>query len=974
MSKQGWERLEELFARACDVPESAREQFAARHCADDPVLHSELLALLRADVVATGFLEAPLRIDNDATVEPLALAAGSRLGAWRIARPLGRGGMGEVYEVFRADGAFEQRAALKLLRREASAQIERFHAERNILGRLDYPGIARLLDGGVATDGRPWAVLEYVEGQTITAWCAARSADLTARLGLFTQVCEAVAYAHSNLIVHRDLKPSNILVDATGRVRLLDFGIAKLIDPASGAASDVTQLPLTPDYCAPEQLAGGAVTTATDVYALGVLLYELLTGAKPWSAQGLPLARAVRMLTEASAPKPSSVAATNSTAPVPARLLRGDLDAIVARCLRKEPAYRYATVDALKQDIDCYLQGRTVAARDGTRLYAFGRFVRRYRWGVAGVATLILALAGGIAATVWQAKRAEQQAARAEAEVHTSNAVKNFLTSLFKAAGPEEALGRKLSATDLLDAGFKRVESELEGEPQVQVELLATLGRIYLQLKEYEQARVVSKLGYELTSQSTDEQTRLLLEKNLIDSLIPDIELDSARASEMKGLLDELIRELEGLPQSRQQLLPKSLATRSDMKLILGDYPGAEADARKAVAAAHTIGDTDDALSTALEVLGDALVYQAHFDEAIKTYREAIEICVRTMNPKSPGLLGLRSNLGNALTRAEQYGEAVTLLRDVLDKQREVLGPTNRSYAKTLKFLLLALSGAGQFKEAEQLGDEAVPLFEKVYGKDSVHMATLYSRLAVMKASQGRYDAAAAYAEQELRIDEKIYPPANEQLLIARRNMTAFKLYSGDLDGAQIELDRMLKSNSEDTYSLLYLGTLKRIRGDALNAEDKHQTALKLAARVDSPAGALALRLHTQLACDQRNLGKFGAARENAKFVLDALSSKHMESSDQALYARFLIAQIDYMEGNIERALPVFEELQPLGDRKQRYWRGAEVDLMAGLSQRKLGGKFHESANATIARARKAFADIKPIDPFFVSLLHGNVK
>jgi len=681
MPRLNWKHLEELFARACALPESEREPFAVKHCANDPVLCSELLTLLRADtaVVASGFLEAPPLLGDDTTVELQALAAGSRLGAWCIARPLGRGGMGEVYDVFRADGTFEQRAALKLLRREAVAQIERFHAERNILGRLDYPGIARLLDGGVAADGRPWAVLEYVEGRPITAWCALHNADLSARLGLFVQVCEAVAYAHRNLIVHRDLKPSNILVDTTGRVRLLDFGIAKLLDPESGTASEVTQLPLTLDYCAPEQLAGEAVTTATDTYALGVLLHELLTGSKPWSAQGLPLARAVRMLTETPAPKLSHAARANPAAPVPAHLLQGDLDAIVARALRKEPVNRYSTVDAFKQDIDCYQQGRTVAARGGARMYIFGRMLHRHRWAVAAVATLIVALVAGLAGTYWQARRAEAQAARAEAEKQRAEATKNFLVGVFKASDPGKASDKPrggITARELLDQSSARIEKDFAFQPELQIELLGITADIFHELNEPDRYATLHSRYMELARQHygeshpimidaylqeanfaadrrNTENARLILDQT--DALIQRAGLDKSAVRARWWVIEAATLPGDSAGQSkREELLTRAVELFEntdphhteyvDALMILGniygasrgDYARGHAFHLRAKAAQAQLPDRNDAEAAIIEFnLAIDAVNRGDFAEAAATYEQAANLYLRTYGERN---------------------------------------------------------------------------------------------------------------------------------------------------------------------------------------------------------------------------------------------------------------------------------------------------------------------------------------------------
>ncbi|MFC4821312.1 protein kinase domain-containing protein [Dokdonella ginsengisoli] len=681
MSGQRWQRLEDLFAQACDVPASARDAFVAQRCADDAALRDELAALLRAHDAAAEFLEIPrLKIDAIA-VEAPNLLAGSRFGAWRVVRAIGRGGMGEVYEVSRAIGGFEQRAALKLLRHEAVAQIERFHAERSILARLDHPGIARLLDGGVADDGRPWAVLEYVEGRTITQWCEEHGADRNLRLELFLQACAAVAYAHRNLIVHRDLKPSNILVDGHGRVRLLDFGIAKLLDPAFGRSSDTTQMMLTPDYCAPEQLVGEPVTTATDVYVLGLLLYELLTGAKASPVHGLPIMRAMRALADPNTPKPSATALSLVDAPVPARLLRGDLDAIVARALRKEPAHRYATVDALRTDVERHLRNQPVAARSGARLYVFGRLLRRYRWVVAGVVALILALGAGLAGTVWQARRAEREA-------RTATAVQDFLRDIFRAnssAQGDPVKARQTTVRELLDLGARKIDTAMADAPE------AKLGVLQLLIDLYDDLWM------------PDERIRTLRQSEEITR-----KLYGAHSPQLAGVLTDLAGTLYSTSAARE----------------------GESLLREARAILDDNGDETSATR------GNLLVVQAYFygyidvPYALDSARRAVRVFEAF--PPSRDLAVAWYQLGLQQSRSGSLGQGIASLRRTIDMYDAE--PGGRTYLMTayrdLADMLLALP---DFAGAERNARLALANALDTRGEDSLHAAT--ARVMLGKAS-----------------------------------------------------------------------------------------------------------------------------------------------------------------------------------------------------------------------------------------------
>ena len=394
-----WELIVSQFGDTMALPPEERQRYLDQ-AGNDPNVRAEVEAMLAAADGAGEFLTRPVSVV--APEPPAPLARGTRLGAWCLVRLVGRGGMGEVYEAERSDGQYEQRAAIKVMKPEAPAHLDRFQVERQILARLDHPGIARLLDGGATPDGRPYAVLEFVEGQPLTEACRARKASLEERLRLFAQVCEAVAHAHHHGIVHRDLKPANILVGTEGRIRLLDFGIAKLLDPTAwpgDRGATTAEHPLTPDYAAPEQVAGRPITVATDVHALGLLLFELLTGRPVWRLSGLPLAGALETVLEAPVPSASSAAA-EAGAPVPPERLRGAFDAIVARCLQKEPAKRYPSVDALRTDIERTLRGEPIAPGDGGRVRRLGRSLLRQRRALlaGSTAAVLIALVAGYAA------------------------------------------------------------------------------------------------------------------------------------------------------------------------------------------------------------------------------------------------------------------------------------------------------------------------------------------------------------------------------------------------------------------------------------------------------------------------------------------------------------------------------------------------------------------------------------------------
>jgi len=478
---QRWLRIAELFDAAVELPMPAREAFIAAHCASDAALATRLRAMLAADADAqdANFLgkpaiaEAAVNWDFDGDD----YTPGSRrFGPYCLQRPLGRGGMGEVHLAERVDGGFEQRVALKLLPAPTSGLLRRFRQERQILARLEHPHIAHLLDGGVGESGIPYFVMEYVEGVPITRYVTDHALDPRATLQLFLKVCDAVQYAHRNLVVHRDIKPSNILVDADGTPKLLDFGIAKVLETTDRDATQTRARAFTPDYAAPEQIRGEAVTTATDVYALGVVLYELLTGTRPYKLRRDQVLEQAILTVEPTAPSHAVNRVGNDAQPRAlarrGRLLRGDLDRIVLTALAKEPARRYVSVEAFAGDIRRFLDGRSVTARGDGTAYRLRKFILRNKVGAAVAAVVALALFAATAVSLGQARRAHAEAASARAS-------QKFMLNVFTQAEAWSNAGHQPTALDLAKASLDKIDIELADEPLARYDMYMGLQRLF---------------------------------------------------------------------------------------------------------------------------------------------------------------------------------------------------------------------------------------------------------------------------------------------------------------------------------------------------------------------------------------------------------------------------------------------------------------------------------------------------------------
>lgn len=511
----------------------------------------------------TGVLDCgPVGLAVGSAAQPATLPEGSRIGGFVVDRLLGRGGMGEVYLATRDDPTFRQQVALKLLRIDMAVDEKLFARERRMLARLDHPHIAHFIDGGVTPEGRLWMAMAYVEGETMGAWVRRTNPSLEDRLAVFRQVCDATAHAHANLIVHRDIKPSNILIDRMGRARLLDFGVASLAEDPE--RSRVTGGVLTLHYASPEQLTAGPVTVATDIHALGLVLYTLLADTQPWGESGSPLSTLVRRIVEDEVRGPSRAEARGAAA-IPAARLAGDLDAIVLRALRKDPAERYPSVAALLADLDAYAEFRPVAARTATTGYRVKRFLRRYRWQVAAAALLVVTLTGGIIATTRQARIAEAERDRAVAEARRADSIVQTLTLALAQGGSSG----DLTFRQTLDQTATRLLATLDGSERsgTTANAIADL-YIFIQDAASAQKFVDAALNKGIGKDSPLETARL-------KATLADAELFTGKPDRVEALLDQAQASLPPDTPSGSELAEDILSTRASLARRSGDLPKA---------------------------------------------------------------------------------------------------------------------------------------------------------------------------------------------------------------------------------------------------------------------------------------------------------------------------------------------------------------------------------------------------------------
>lgn len=736
MNGSDWERIEAVLDGALELDGAALDAYLDDACGEDSALRGEVESLLRADRDAPAFLDdsaAALIAVPDGPGEP-APFDGRRVGAFRILREIGRGGMSTVYLAERTDGTFEQNVAIKVLQRDATSDetLRRFRMERRILASLDHPGIVRIQDGGVV-DGRPYLVMEYVEGERIDRWCDAQRLTVRKRLHLFRQVLDAVASAHRSLVVHRDLKPDNILVDGTGRVRLLDFGIAKLLDAAEDAGTPTrTGLrPMTPEYAAPEQVRGEPITTACDTYALGVLLYEMLTGHRPYAIDTASPFAVERAICESEPERPSSVIlrttetkrtgrvtpegvseARGTDPPVLQRTLDGDLDAILMKALRKEPHERYGSADAFADDVDRFLQARPVLARQGTRVYRLRKFARRHSVGVAmSAAGAIVLVAAFIAITASRAE-AERARDRAETEAETSRAVTAFLVSVFGGSDPTRTLGDTLRARDLLERGRARVDEELADQPVVRASLLQALGEVYTSLGRHETA----------------------------DTLLQEA---AALRVEMFGEDDPAVAE--------------SFAAIGINRNHERDFAGA-ADAFSRALAIRARHSEDSAWVATLAYLGNALRETGSADSSAVLYQRAIDARRTAQDTADQGFYNLMIGLAVTRRAQEDYAAAERIYGDVVPRQRALLGPHHPDVALSLNNQAYLLTRMERWSDAVPLYRESVAIHEAVFGPTHLRTLLALNNLAGALARSGQDSDAVAVMRDRTQRAEREWP------------------------------------------------------------------------------------------------------------------------------------------------------------------------------------------------------------------------
>ncbi len=751
-----WPEIDALLDQLLELDEPERSRLIDRAFADSPEKRRAVEALLRADHESGGLIETPLPLPDlagDVAPSESSDVVNARIGPYVVRREIARGGMGTVLLAERDDGQFAQQVAIKLIRSDVltPGARERFLLERRILAGLQNSHVARLLDGGVREDGSPYLVMEYVDGKPITTWCDERRLDLRARVELFLQVCDAVEFAHRQLVVHRDLKPDNILVTDSGEAKLLDFGIAKLLEAGVEVAMTGTQARVfTPAYATPEQYLGGTVTVASDEYQLALVLYEMLTGRRAHGdAAHSPLQhqRAVletdperpsRRVTRGSAATPAApskvdpptdhalAGARATTVPALARSLAGDLDAIVLKALEREPAHRYPTVEAFRRDLEAWLADRPVSARRATSGYRVRKFARRHRVALTTSAVVLVTLASGVAGVLIQARAAARDRDLARESERKATAINDFvLRELLESPTPERALGRSLSVAEVLANATRTVGHAFPGEPGIEAAVRLTLARSYQALGRLDPSREQAEAALELLStRSPDAHERMDAR-----ALLAELALDQGKAKEAQGDFEKLL-----------------------------------ADQEKA------LGPGDPATIRSRGQVGQALAAQGHWSRADTALSAALAAMPAPGDTPWQLAVDLRSWIAGVWISQGRTAEAESLIQECLAIERRHLGPDHPQVAASLRLLAVALGRDLRAEEAGRALADVLKMTVRLYGEDHPATGDAYASLAVNFDSRLMRDSSLAAAIEAARIYRQALGADHPKTLRMMRN------------------------------------------------------------------------------------------------------------------------------------------------------------------------------------------------------------
>jgi serine/threonine-protein kinase len=957
MDAEEFAALSRLLDEALELPAAERVPWVESLPLEYDALKPRLRSLFAAvpSGVAPTFAETLPELTIDGTdggpVGSASAHSGTAVGPYRLTRELGEGGMGTVWLGERTDGLLKRPVAIKLphIAGPRSGLAERVAREREILGALNHPNIARLYDAGVAADGKPYLALELVDGRPIDEYCRDERLDVKARLRLFLQVARAVAHAHANLIVHRDLKPSNILVTADGEAKLLDFGIAKLLDDGATRETALTQLagrPLTLEYASPEQVGGDPITVASDVYSLGVVLYELLGGVRPHDV-GRGTRRALEDAILHVDPKRPSESAQE---PAVRRALSGDLDTIVLKALKKAPADRYATVNALAEDIERYLDGRPVLAQPDTATYRLSKFVARNRLAVAAASAVFVAVIAGAGMAIWQARVALAEKARAEE-------VKDFIAAIFRDANPYEGSGTRLSAVDLLKQARKEIDRVGGTRPETRVELLNLVGLSLMNLGDTDAAEGVARQAVTESQQGLGADHPLTLHARL---LMTDVHRFRGRTKEMRDDLAELVPLARAQGAENPEDLIRALENQAHVAVDDGNYDEARSAAGEAFELARArLGDRHPRSVAAATILAESHLYGSKPNEALPVCQRVFQLVSDAYpgQPKHPHVIYMRDVYGRALAEAGHVHRAVEEMNRAVRDGSEVFGAANRTIAFYAGNVAPWQRRMGDIKGALENLDRSLTIHGAHAQPESYTYAEVLTTRGVTWLAARRGREALADLSSATDTLRKVLGASHWATLTAQFNGAIALAYLGRIDDARKAL-ALVRDKSPDVQNVMWaqhvLGSVERMAGDYAAALRAQQASLGLI-KEGPRAGWDRVRALGEAGLDQVEIGAYEdaiATLEKARELFTQLQTQMHPARADVLIG---LGRAHLSKGDAATALPLLEEADRFWvafDSDNR-WAG-EAALWLGLSRVALGRD--ADARVPLARARRIFA------------------